>query len=109
VLWIRISIETVAGFLVRERLTGHELHFPMLLTVSLVWALYAGLSILAGFAFRYRPVRYFGIVVLGLLLAKVFLLDISELERGYRIASFVGVGLLVLLTSILFQRQKGSS
>jgi uncharacterized membrane protein len=109
VLWVRISVETVAGFLVRERLTGQDLDLPMLLTMSLVWAVYAALLILAGFVFRYRPVRYLGIVVLALLFAKVFLLDISALERGYRIASFVGVGLLVLLTSILYQRQRGGS
>jgi uncharacterized membrane protein len=72
-----------------------------------VWAVYAGLLILGGFLFRYRPIRYLGIAVLGLLLAKMFLLDIQELERGYRIASFAGVGFLLLLISVLYQKERG--
>ena len=44
--------------------------------------------------------------ILGLLVLKVFVLDMQELERGYRIASFVGVGLLLLLISVLYQRER---
>ena len=36
-------------------------------------------------------------------------LDIQTLEKGYRIASFVGVGLLLLLISILYQRERRST
>ncbi len=109
VLLVRVCVETVALFRVREALTGGDLRLPMLLTLSLVSAVYAGLLILGGFVFRYRPVRFLGIVVLGLVLVKVFALDIEELERGYRIASFVGVGLLLLLISVLYQRGRGKA
>jgi len=108
-LLVRICVEVVAIFEVRERLTGVDLHLAMMLTLSLVCAVYAGLLVLTGFGFRYRPVRFLGIVVLALVVLKVFTLDIQELERGYRIASFVGVGGLLLLISFLYQRERRRS
>jgi uncharacterized membrane protein len=74
--------------------------------VTLVWTVYSGLLILGGFMFRYRPIRFLGIASLAFLLFKVFAFDLQELERGYRIASFAGVGLLLLLISILYQRER---
>jgi hypothetical protein len=106
VLLLRVLVEVVAGFELRERLTGAELYLPMLLTVTLVWTVYSGLLILGGFMFRYRPIRFLGIASLAFLLFKVFAFDLQELERGYRIASFAGVGLLLLLISILYQRER---
>jgi uncharacterized membrane protein len=106
VLLVRISMETIAGFSVRENLTRADLELPLLLTLSLIWAVYAGLLILGGFLTRWRPIRYLGIGVLAVLILKVFLLDMQELERGYRIASFVGVGLLLLLISVLYQKEQ---
>jgi uncharacterized membrane protein len=109
VVLVRIFAETMAGFQIRMNLTGQNLYRPMLLTLTLVWAVYAGGLILGGFAFRWRPIRVLGIVLLALLMLKVFLLDIQTLEKGYRIASFVGVGLLLLLISILYQKERRST
>lgn len=106
VLLVRISMETIAGFSVRENLTRADLELPLLLTLSLIWAVYAGLLIVGGFLTHWRPIRYLGIGVLAVLILKVFLLDMQELERGYRIASFVGVGLLLLLISVLYQKEQ---
>ncbi len=104
-LW-RISVEAVAAFRARELATGMPRDLAALLTLSLIWAVYAGALILAGFLARYRAVRLLGLAVLGVLVLKVFLFDLQELERGYRIASFVGVGLLLLAISVLFQRER---
>lgn len=106
VLLVRASAEAIAWFGWREHVTGMTTHLAMLLTLSFIWAVYAGGLILGGFVFRYRPVRYLGIVVLVILMLKVFIFDIQALERGYRIASFVGVGLLLLLVSILYQKER---
>jgi uncharacterized membrane protein len=106
VLLVRITMETIASFAVREILTHADLELAVLLTLSLVWAVYAGLLILGGFLFHWRPIRYLGIGVLAILVLKVFLLDMQKLDRGYRIASFVGVGLLLLFISILYQKEQ---
>lgn len=104
-LW-RLSVESIAYQLAREELTGASTELASLLTLSLLWAVYAGILIGLGFLYRYRPIRYLGMGILGLLMLKVFLLDRAALERGYRIASFVGVGFLLLLVSILYQRER---
>jgi uncharacterized membrane protein len=36
--------------------------------------------------------------------AKVFLLDMSQLSQGYRILSFLGLGALLLAVSFVYQR-----
>ncbi|MEZ4654122.1 MAG: hypothetical protein R3E12_11195 [Candidatus Eisenbacteria bacterium] len=46
--------------------------------------------------------------MIAVLVFKVFLLDIRP-GAGYRIASFVAVGVLLLLVSILYQRGFGSA
>jgi uncharacterized membrane protein len=53
-------------------------------------------------------VRTLGIVLAGLLVAKVFLLDLQTLAGGHRIASFVGAGILMLAVSLLYQRRRGA-
>jgi uncharacterized membrane protein len=110
-LWWRITAETAGVYHARELATGAagSLRRAMYLTISLVWATYAGILIAGGFIARYRPLRLLGVFIIGILVLKVFLLDIQELERGYRIASFVGVGLLILGISAFYQRDRGAS
>jgi len=104
-LW-RLSVEAIAFHGARAALTGVSTERASLLTLSFLWAVYAGILIGLGFLFRYRPVRFLGMAILGILIFKVFLLDREVLERGYRIASFVGVGFLLLLISILYQKER---
>lgn len=106
-LWIVISIETLHGFGPPPGETSSvSMRLAANLTLSLVWALYGALLIGAGFLFRFRPIRLLGFFVIGILVFKVFALDIQGLDRGYRIASFVGVGMLLLLISVLYQRSR---
>lgn len=106
-LW-RITTQTHAIFEARELTVGVSQDLAYQLTLSLIWAVYAGGLILSGFVFRFRPVRLLGVVILGLLVLKVFVLDMQELERGYRIASFVGVGVLLLVISVMYQRERST-
>ena len=76
-----------------------------LLTMSVVWAVYAGLVVLAGFLRQRRPLRVLGIVLLAATVLKVFLVDMQALDRGYRIVAFVVLGVLLLAISRLYQRE----
>ena len=108
-LW-RLSIETIAAFKAREIVVDARgsLRLPMLMTLSLIWAVYAGILIVVGFVSAYRPLRLLGVAVLGVLVLKVFAFDIEVLRAGYRIATFVLVGLLLLAISLLYQRERSS-
>jgi uncharacterized membrane protein len=53
-----------------------------------------------------RSVRLAGMALLGLVVLKVFAVDMRALSAGYRIISFVGVGALLLAISLLYQRER---
>ena len=78
------------------------------LMTSVTWGTYATALILAGLYRRYAPFRYFGIGLFGLTILKVFFQDLAHLEQVHRVLSFIGLGLLLLLTSYLYQRMRGS-
>ncbi len=69
---------------------------------SIYWSLFATGAIAAGFHVRSSAVRYFGLGLFGLTLLKVVLVDMSQVGRGYRIFSFMALGLLLLGTSVLY-------
>jgi uncharacterized membrane protein len=75
-------------------------------SLSIAWAAYAVVLIVAGIRARYPPIRYLAIVVLGATILKVFAVDLSELDRIYRILSIVALGALLLVTSYLYQRYR---
>ena len=58
----------------------------------------------AGIRLSSQPVRLAGLAVLALVVLKVFVGDMSNLEGLYRIASFVGLGLCLVGIGWLYQR-----
>jgi uncharacterized membrane protein len=69
---------------------------------SIYWSLFALASVAVGFQVRSSAVRYFGLGLFGLTLLKVVVVDLSQVGRGYRIFSFMALGLLLLGTSVLY-------
>lgn len=78
------------------------------LMTSVTWGVYATALILVGLYRRYAPFRYFGIALFGITIVKVFFGDLAGLQQIYRVLSFIGLGVLLLLTSFLYQRMRGS-
>jgi uncharacterized membrane protein len=72
--------------------------------MSIFWSLFALAAVVAGFRWRAAWLRYFGLVLFGVTLIKVLLADLSQVQFGYRILSLVGLGLLLLATSVLYGR-----
>jgi hypothetical protein len=75
---------------------------------SVTWAAYATALIVAGLYRRYAPVRYAGIGLFAITILKVFFGDLAHLQQIYRVLSIMGLGLLLLLTSWLYQRMRGA-
>lgn len=64
-----------------------------------------GMALLAlGFWRRSAFLRWQALVLLAVTIAKVFLADMSGLSQGYRILSFLGLGVLLLAVSFIYQR-----
>jgi uncharacterized membrane protein len=79
------------------------------LTLSVTWALYAVVLIAIGIRREYAPARYFAILLFGLTIAKVLLHDIAGLDRFYRMLTVLGVGVLLLVASYLYQRRSAEN
>jgi len=58
----------------------------------------------AGFWKRWSLLRWQAIVLIGITIVKVFTYDVSALDREYRIASFIALGVILLAISFLYQR-----
>jgi uncharacterized membrane protein len=48
--------------------------------------------------------RILGLILIGIVIAKLYLVDVWVLARVYRITAFVGLGALLLLASYIYSR-----
>ena len=85
---------------------GRNDHLAQEAMVSVTWALYSTVLVVVGLRRHYAPIRYFAMVVFAVTTAKVFFVDLAELDRIYRVMSVIGLGILLLLTSWLYQRSR---
>jgi uncharacterized membrane protein len=74
------------------------------LSLSVVWGLYASGLLIAGRVRRLRLLRVMGLALLSLTTLKVFIWDLSSLDRVYRIISFIMLGAILLVVSYFYQR-----
>jgi uncharacterized membrane protein len=56
---------------------------------------------------RRAGLRLVAMVLFGVTILKIFFYDLSFLQTLYRIFSFIGLGLILLAMSYLYQRYKG--
>jgi len=69
------------------------------------WAMLFGTALLiVGFWKKSAFLRWQSLALLTLSIAKVFLVDTRQLSQGYRILSFLGLGILLLAVSFVYQR-----
>lgn len=73
-------------------------------TYSAFFMLYGAALLTVGFLRRSAFLRWQALVLLAATIAKVFLIDISQLSQGFRILSFIGLGVLLLAVSFVYQR-----
>jgi len=77
--------------------------------ISVTWAVYAAALVSAGFWRRRPELRWAGLAVFLLTVAKVFLFDMAALDAIYRIGSFLVLGVLAIAASFLYQRAREST
>jgi uncharacterized membrane protein len=76
------------------------------LSISFLWAFYSIVLVTVGIVRKYQPIRLLAIILFGLTILKVFFLDLSELEKVYRIISFIGLGVILLVVSFMYQKYR---
>jgi len=70
--------------------------------LSIFWSSFAVLALACGFWQRAASLRYFSLGLLAITLLKVVVIDLSQVGYGYRVLSFIGLGLLLLGTSVMY-------
>ena len=75
--------------------------------ISAAWAVQAFVVIWFGLVARNRLLRYLGFALFFLSIGKTVILDMSELEKVYRIVSFAASGFLLLAAGYFYQRYSG--
>ncbi len=105
-LWSTIGLlGLVTGSLEVDRWATHSLADPdqgRHVGLSIYWALFGIGLVIGGFVRGRHLVRYAGLALLGVTLAKVLLIDTAQIAAAYRIASLLVVGLLLIVTSIAY-------
>jgi hypothetical protein len=71
--------------------------------ITIAWGVYAALLLVAGLWFNYHRLRTVAIATLFIVVAKLFLVDLANLEVLWRILLFMGFGGLFLFLSYYFQ------
>ena len=79
-------------------------NFARDMTYSIAWALYAFALLLIGMRQKTGWVRYSGVALLVGTLAKLFLHDLNSLDKLYRIGAFIGVAIILIVASFVYQR-----
>lgn len=74
------------------------------LALSIFWSCYALALMSVGIWRRAKLVRLVALGLLYVSILKVFLFDLSALQQPYRIVSFFGLGLILLVVSLLYTR-----
>lgn len=83
-------------------------HLARDMTYSLAWALFAFGLLVLGLRKRHANTRYAGIGLLGATVLKLFLHDLARIDSGWRVGALVGVALVALAVSYLYQRVLGN-
>lgn len=73
-------------------------------SLSATWGIYAAALITAGVVLRVRWVRLLAVALFGLVIAKMAVADLWLLPTSYRIVAFIGLGVVLLLCSVMYQR-----
>jgi uncharacterized membrane protein len=73
-------------------------------TYSTLWMAYGALLMVVGFWRRSPFVRWQALLLIAVTIVKVFVYDVAQLDRGYRIVSFIVLGVLLLVISFVYQR-----
>ncbi len=106
VLWATLGLlGLVLGSLEIDRYVTLNLSDPAQarhVAFSIFWALYGIGLVIGGFIRKRHVVRYAGLALLGVTLTKVMLIDTAEIASVYRVASLLAMGLLLILTSIVY-------
>jgi uncharacterized membrane protein len=91
---------------IENRGLRREIRSRMQLAISGLWGLYSIILVSIGIFCRFRSIRIMAILLFAVTILKVFLLDLQQMEKIYRIVASIGLGVLLLVVSMMYQRYR---
>jgi uncharacterized membrane protein len=85
--------------------SGMDVALAQHVSLSVLWTLYATVLLFLGVRNKTALLRWQSLALFGLVVGKVFLYDLSFLDRGYRILSFFVLGAVLLGVSFSYTRK----
>jgi uncharacterized membrane protein len=81
-----------------------QIMFERRFSYSAIWLIYGAGLMMFGFWKRSAFVRWQALALIAFTIVKVFVFDVSELEQGYRILSFIALGAVLMAISYVYHR-----
>ena len=97
-----LSFEAQAAFSRAVPRPGNEQALQF--TYSAIWGMYGGVLLAVGVIARIRGARLLGVAILAVTMAKMVLVDLWLLETLFRTLAFIGLGAVLLASSLLYHR-----
>lgn len=104
-LWI-LATEVIAA--VERNAISADQASIIAVAISVLMAVYAVVLVTIGVLTHAAIHRITGLVLVGLVVAKLYLIDVWELSRVFRITAFLALGVLLLAVSYLYSRFRAS-
>lgn len=82
----------------------HDTRIARDFTFSAIWMIYGAALLAVGFLRSSPVLRWEALVLVAFTVAKVFIYDLSALSGGLRVLSFMGLGVLLLAISFVYQK-----
>ncbi len=102
--WIPLIISGYFVFVLTQNLIAqYNLQFSNFV-ISLIYLVTAFAWIVYGFIKRYPIIRRAGLGLAILSIAKLFIVDLANLTKGYEIISYFAFGIMLLAISFVYQR-----
>jgi uncharacterized membrane protein len=86
--------------------TRRDIRSRMQLAISALWGFYSIVLVTIGIVRKFQPIRLLAIVLFGVTILKVFILDLQEMEKVYRIIASIGLGVVLLAVSMMYQKYR---
>ncbi|MCK4886653.1 MAG: DUF2339 domain-containing protein [Planctomycetes bacterium] len=108
VLWVLLTEQIYLYWYCKNRFAEKIANWMFLanMYISVMWAIYGVTLMTAGFWRKTAVLRYISLGLFGLLLGKVFILDMSTVKSVFRIAAFLATGITLVGVSYLYQHLK---
>jgi uncharacterized membrane protein len=81
-----------------------DMRMAEMATYSIAWAIYAAIMVVVGFAIRYQLFRLLGLAAFGVIVLKVFFVDLESLRWLPRVLALAVLGMTLMGVSMLYQK-----